>query len=38
MNSQKWEKTKNNTVTGEYYEPVVYPEFKGYHIRLWFDF
>ena len=30
-----WEKTKNNTVTGEYYEPLVYPEFKGYFADLY---
>lgn len=30
-----WEKAKNNTVTGEYYEPLVYPEFKGYHAGLY---
>jgi hypothetical protein len=30
-----WEKAKNNTVTGEYYEPLVYPEFKGYHADLY---
>ena len=29
-----WEKAKNNTVTGEYYEPLVYPEFKGYFADL----
>ena len=30
-----WQKAKNNTVTGEYYEPLVYPEFKGYHADLY---
>ena len=30
-----WEKARNNTVTGEYYEPLVYPEFKGYHAGLY---
>ena len=30
-----WQKAKNNTVTGEYYEPPVYPEFKGYHAGLY---
>ena len=30
-----WEKAKNNTVTGEYYEPLVYPEFKGYYANLY---
>ncbi|UYQ95542.1 glycoside hydrolase family 2 [Chitinophaga horti] len=28
-----WEKTYNNTETGEY--PWVYPEFKGYHAHLY---
>lgn len=26
-----WQKAYNNTVTGEYHTPIVYPEFKGYH-------
>lgn len=30
-----WQKTYNNTVTGEYHIPVVYPEFKGYHGDLY---
>ena len=30
-----WQKQKNNTVTGEYYEPLVYPEFKGYYADLY---
>lgn len=30
-----WEKEKNNTVTGEYYEPLAYPEFKGCHADLY---
>ena len=30
-----WQKAKNNTVTGEYHEPLVYPEFKGYHGNLY---
>lgn len=34
-NYQIWQKAKNNTVTGEYYEPLVYPEFKGYHAGLY---
>lgn len=33
-----WQKDYNNTVTGEYHIPVVYPEFKGYHANLyWAD-
>lgn len=33
-----WQKDYNNTVTGEYHVPVVYPEFKGYHANLyWAD-
>ena len=30
-----WQKDYNNTVTGEYYHPLVYPEFKGYHASLY---
>ncbi|MDR0711420.1 MAG: beta-galactosidase [Prevotellaceae bacterium] len=30
-----WEKAYNNTVTGEDYENLVYPEFKGYHANLY---
>ena len=30
-----WQKDYNNTVTGEYYYPQVYPEFKGYHANLY---
>ena len=30
-----WQKEYNNTVTGEYYHPLVYPEFKGYHAHLY---
>ena len=30
-----WQKDYNNTVTGEYYHPLVYPEFKGYHAGLY---
>lgn len=30
-----WQKDYNNTVTGEYYNPVVYPEFKGYHANMY---
>ncbi|HEA30694.1 MAG TPA: beta-galactosidase [Leeuwenhoekiella sp.] len=30
-----WEKTYNNTVTGESFNNLVYPEFKGYHGNLY---
>lgn len=30
-----WEKAYNNTVTGEDFEHLVYPEFKGYHANLY---
>lgn len=30
-----WEKAFNNTVTGESFENLVYPEFKGYHGDLY---
>lgn len=30
-----WEKAYNNTITGENYETLVYPEFKGYHANLY---
>ena len=29
-----WEKEYNNTITGESFENMVYPEFKGYHGNL----
>lgn len=29
-----WEKTYNNTITGESFENLIYPEFKGYHANL----
>jgi hypothetical protein len=29
-----WEKDYNNTITGESFENMVYPEFKGYHGNL----
>ncbi|MTH16038.1 glycoside hydrolase family 2 TIM barrel-domain containing protein [Flavobacterium sp. LC2016-01] len=29
-----WEKAYNNTITGESFENLVYPEFKGYHANL----
>jgi len=30
-----WKKDYNNTVTGESFENLVYPEFKGYHANLY---
>lgn len=30
-----WEKAYNNTITGESFENMVYPEFKGYHANLY---
>jgi hypothetical protein len=30
-----WEKTYNNTITGESFNELVYPEFKGYHGNLY---
>lgn len=35
MNYGIWQKDYNNTVTGEYYNPLIYPEFKGYHANLY---
>ncbi len=29
-----WEKAYNNTITGESFENLIYPEFKGYHANL----
>lgn len=29
-----WEKDYNNTITGESFENLVYPEFKGYHAHF----
>jgi len=29
-----WEKEYNNTITGESFENLIYPEFKGYHANL----
>lgn len=29
-----WEKEYNNTITGESFENLIYPEFKGYHAHL----
>ena len=30
-----WKKEYNNTMTGESYEDLTYPEFKGYHANLY---
>jgi hypothetical protein len=30
-----WDKAYNNTITGENFENMVYPEFKGYHANLY---
>lgn len=30
-----WHKAYNNTITGESFENLVYPEFKGYHANLY---
>lgn len=30
-----WKKAYNNTVTGENFENLVYPEFKGYHANMY---
>lgn len=30
-----WHKDYNNTVTGESYDNLVYPEFKGYHANMY---
>lgn len=30
-----WHKDYNNTITGESYENLVYPEFKGYHANVY---
>lgn len=30
-----WEKAYNNTVTGESFNKLIYPEFKGYHSNLY---
>ncbi|MFA9388542.1 MAG: glycoside hydrolase family 2 TIM barrel-domain containing protein [Prolixibacteraceae bacterium] len=30
-----WEKAYNNTITGESFENLVYPEFKGYHANTY---
>ncbi len=30
-----WHKDYNNTITGESYESLIYPEFKGYHANLY---
>lgn len=35
MNIDLWQKAYNNTVTGESPQPLVYPEFKGYHGNIY---
>lgn len=30
-----WHKSYNNTITGESFENMIYPEFKGYHANLY---
>ncbi len=30
-----WEKEYNNTITGDDFENLIYPEFKGYHANLY---
>ncbi len=30
-----WQKAYNNTITGESYDALTYPEFKGYHANLY---
>lgn len=30
-----WQKAYNNTITGESFEKLIYPEFKGYHANLY---
>lgn len=30
-----WNKAYNNTITGESFESLIYPEFKGYHANLY---
>ena len=29
-----WEKAYNNTITGESFNELIYPEFKGYHANV----
>ena len=31
-----WDKDYNNTITGESFEKLIYPEFKGYHANVFF--
>lgn len=30
-----WHKDYNNTITGESFENLIYPEFKGYHAHMY---
>ena len=34
VNFSVWEKEYNNTVTGESFNELIYPEFKGYHANV----
>lgn len=34
-NYSVWHKDYNNTITGESFENLIYPEFKGYHANLY---
>ena len=34
-NYNVWDKAYNNTITGESFENLIYPEFKGYHANLY---
>jgi len=34
VNFNRWEKSYNNTITGESFNNLVYPEFKGYHANM----
>ena len=34
VNFNVWEKDYNNTITGESFNNLVYPEFKGYHANV----
>lgn len=35
LNYQVWQKDYNNTITGESFENLIYPEFKGYHANTY---
>jgi len=39
VNTGVWEKDYNNTITGESFNELIYPEFKGYHANMnWVSF